>query len=256
MYSAQFRHLRPGLGRWLRRDPISIGGGDANLYRYVGNRPTIATDPSGLVLVIANAGEADAFAAALTDIVNRGESGIALRRDRIRAEVVESNKVLIVTCPGDERSDPITDQSPLLGARLVRSLINDSYTYTLSLAGNLGGAGQVLERQGKFNFDLAEPDRLKMVPTSPEVLVKGNTGTDPATLGRRLAHELGHAVFNRGIDAGRVRVGSQILDAERLATTRSDRFASFLEFERYFRLDEDFAEDIEQSLYVPFFRRR
>ena len=36
-------------GRWISQDPIGFGGGDANLYRYVGNSPTNATDPSGLV---------------------------------------------------------------------------------------------------------------------------------------------------------------------------------------------------------------
>jgi len=35
-------------GRWLSEDPIGFDGGDANLYRYVGNNATGATDPSGL----------------------------------------------------------------------------------------------------------------------------------------------------------------------------------------------------------------
>ncbi len=36
-----------GLGL-LSQDPIGFAAGDANLYRYVGNHPTMATDPSGL----------------------------------------------------------------------------------------------------------------------------------------------------------------------------------------------------------------
>jgi len=35
-------------GRWLSQDPIGFAAGDANLYRYVGNHPSYATDPSGL----------------------------------------------------------------------------------------------------------------------------------------------------------------------------------------------------------------
>ena len=35
-------------GRWLSQDPSGFAAGDANLYRYVGNSPTSATDPSGL----------------------------------------------------------------------------------------------------------------------------------------------------------------------------------------------------------------
>ncbi|NLX96620.1 MAG: hypothetical protein GXY83_10625 [Rhodopirellula sp.] len=36
------------VGRWLSEDPISFGGGDANLYRYCGNSPANYVDPSGL----------------------------------------------------------------------------------------------------------------------------------------------------------------------------------------------------------------
>jgi RHS repeat-associated protein len=32
---------------WLSPDPLGFGGGDWNLHRYVGNRPTVGVDPSG-----------------------------------------------------------------------------------------------------------------------------------------------------------------------------------------------------------------
>jgi len=38
----------PMVGRWLEEDPIGFEAGDDNLYRYVGNDATNATDPSGL----------------------------------------------------------------------------------------------------------------------------------------------------------------------------------------------------------------
>lgn len=47
----QFNRARwydPATGRWISQDPIGFAAGDANLYRYVGNSPTNATDPSGL----------------------------------------------------------------------------------------------------------------------------------------------------------------------------------------------------------------
>ena len=37
----------PISGRWTSEDPIGFEGGDANLYRYVNNRPASALDPSG-----------------------------------------------------------------------------------------------------------------------------------------------------------------------------------------------------------------
>jgi uncharacterized protein RhaS with RHS repeats len=38
----------PTIGRWTVEDPIDFAGGDANLYRYVGNVPTNYVDPTGL----------------------------------------------------------------------------------------------------------------------------------------------------------------------------------------------------------------
>lgn len=38
----------PTVGRWMAQDPIGFDAEDADLYRYVGNSPTNATDPSGL----------------------------------------------------------------------------------------------------------------------------------------------------------------------------------------------------------------
>ena len=36
------------LGRFTSPDPLGLGGGDANLFRYAGNSPTQVSDPSGL----------------------------------------------------------------------------------------------------------------------------------------------------------------------------------------------------------------
>lgn len=38
----------PKVGRWLSEDPIGFADDDGNLYRYVGNEPTVVTDSSGL----------------------------------------------------------------------------------------------------------------------------------------------------------------------------------------------------------------
>jgi RHS repeat-associated protein len=44
------RYYNPAIGRFISEDPIEFAGGDGNLYRYVGNSPSTATDPSGLLL--------------------------------------------------------------------------------------------------------------------------------------------------------------------------------------------------------------
>ena len=47
-YYVRARHYGTAAGRFTSRDPIGFAGGDANTYRYVGNGPTDATDPTGL----------------------------------------------------------------------------------------------------------------------------------------------------------------------------------------------------------------
>ncbi|GEM_PF-2594638 len=42
------RYYDANTGRWINQDPLGFDAGDANLYRYVGNNPPNATDPSGL----------------------------------------------------------------------------------------------------------------------------------------------------------------------------------------------------------------
>ena len=41
------RWYYPSTGRWISQDPLGFDAGDSNLYRYVNNAPTNATDPSG-----------------------------------------------------------------------------------------------------------------------------------------------------------------------------------------------------------------
>jgi RHS repeat-associated protein len=41
------RYYDPSTGRWISQDPLGFGAGDNNLYRYVQNAPTNATDPTG-----------------------------------------------------------------------------------------------------------------------------------------------------------------------------------------------------------------
>jgi RHS repeat-associated protein len=47
-YGMRSRDYIPSEGRWAERDPLSYGAGDMNLYRFVANRPTSLSDPSGL----------------------------------------------------------------------------------------------------------------------------------------------------------------------------------------------------------------
>jgi RHS repeat-associated protein len=47
LYNFRNRDYSPALGRWMQVDPLGLAP-DSNAYRYVGNGPTGANDPSGL----------------------------------------------------------------------------------------------------------------------------------------------------------------------------------------------------------------
>jgi RHS repeat-associated protein len=44
------RWYDPNDGRWMSEDPVGFASGDSNLYRYVGNSPTNAVDPTGMLI--------------------------------------------------------------------------------------------------------------------------------------------------------------------------------------------------------------
>jgi RHS repeat-associated protein len=48
LYNFRNRDYRPTLGRFVQQDPLGFGGGDTNLYQFVGNNPATLADPYGL----------------------------------------------------------------------------------------------------------------------------------------------------------------------------------------------------------------
>jgi uncharacterized protein RhaS with RHS repeats len=40
--------IEPAQARFLQEDPVWFDAGDLNVYRYTGNNPVNATDPSGM----------------------------------------------------------------------------------------------------------------------------------------------------------------------------------------------------------------
>jgi RHS repeat-associated protein len=60
------RQYDPSTKRWTSEDPQGFNAGDSNLYRYVGNDPANATDPTGQYLVVEN-GSQDKWTQTLSD---------------------------------------------------------------------------------------------------------------------------------------------------------------------------------------------
>jgi RHS repeat-associated protein len=50
LYYYRARYYDAAIARFIGQDPISFGGDDANLYRYVGNNSSNLSDPSGLAV--------------------------------------------------------------------------------------------------------------------------------------------------------------------------------------------------------------
>jgi RHS repeat-associated protein len=48
LYYMRARYYDPIIGRFISEDPSGFGGGDVNLYAYVGNNPVLLIDPLGL----------------------------------------------------------------------------------------------------------------------------------------------------------------------------------------------------------------
>ena len=48
LYYDRARYYDPNTGRFVSQDPKGFAAGDTNLYRYVANSPTLATDSTGL----------------------------------------------------------------------------------------------------------------------------------------------------------------------------------------------------------------
>ncbi|WP_146577689.1 phospholipase effector Tle1 domain-containing protein [Neorhodopirellula pilleata] len=85
LYFHRARYLDPATGAFISQDPIGFAAGDANLYRMVGNSPTNATDPSGLVLV---AFDGTGNSPAMRDRGVRTKTNVRKFEDRYRGETI------------------------------------------------------------------------------------------------------------------------------------------------------------------------
>jgi RHS repeat-associated protein len=102
-YRSATRPYDPTTGQWLEEDWIGFKGGDTNLYRYCGNSPTNATDPSGLfpgLFTVENAYNwyvKQAFEKSKVTVVKQ-QAQAAINRDIARAQntlVGDSGKITL-----------------------------------------------------------------------------------------------------------------------------------------------------------------
>lgn len=119
-YYMRARYYDPQVRRFISEDPSGFGGGDVNLYAYVGNNPILFVDPSGLIswkkvglgALEAGAGAAGIVAAAYAEVGSGGAAtavavsiaafsapAFAHGITEIVAGFMENDKVAIPTIP-------------------------------------------------------------------------------------------------------------------------------------------------------------
>ncbi len=73
LYYYRARYYDAAIGRFISEDPIGFKSGDHNVYRYVMNRATIATDPSGRNALL------DYYVSQIYRSLSTGEKSVAAR---------------------------------------------------------------------------------------------------------------------------------------------------------------------------------
>lgn len=99
------RWYDPGTGRWLSEDPLGFNAGDSNLYRYAGNSPTNATDPSGTEFTLSP--EAVSAVKFVVALFSGGEGGNDWSDPNVPSGPISSVP-----------SDPVASSPPITGTGL------------------------------------------------------------------------------------------------------------------------------------------
>jgi RHS repeat-associated protein len=96
-YYMRARYYDPQVKRFISEDPLGFGGGDLNLYAYVGNNPVMGVDPWGLKLNVPSFSSAypnSTFVAPVADIV--------LGSHELAGGIVSGIGAVILTASGPE----------------------------------------------------------------------------------------------------------------------------------------------------------
>lgn len=154
------RYYDANTGNFISVDPLSFAAGDTNLYRYVGNTPTLYTDPTGLFQIYKGNLVEDALTAAghaytAVSIVTRNPGGITSNpfyklRDAIQGtEAVKKFDVDIKCRLGEDYAQAAVDY--------YQGVINDPNASTWQKAGAyVGGtfASAWTEETSNATFDV------------------------------------------------------------------------------------------------------
>jgi RHS repeat-associated protein len=125
-YYLRARHYDPVTGRFRTRDPLGWALADANMYLYVGNNPTVFTDPGGLIRgqdVYCACGFIGWKTIYVVAWVTFGSKAFGNPK-QVQADVDQANEILEQCCIHVNMLDPIT----MIGDKDTRKIMNPSDT--------------------------------------------------------------------------------------------------------------------------------
>jgi uncharacterized protein RhaS with RHS repeats len=82
------------VGRWLSEDPLGFAAGDTNVYRYVANDPTDATDPGGMYVGLLKALDKHRKELIAGTILALGRNDLEIALARLRGDRVREQDLL------------------------------------------------------------------------------------------------------------------------------------------------------------------
>jgi RHS repeat-associated protein len=176
------RYYDPANGRFISVDPAGFGAGDTNLYRYVGNNSTNATDPSGELVF------------ALAPLIPAGISGTGWLIAGAMAAIGAIGTSITISNNAGAIGDAIQSGADGLGHTFNNSVANVStFGQTLNDSVNAGtkAFGKAVNFWGSSfsnfsSFDLTNIGNkglLEHFPTNPGEIPHGTPGFDLTNFG-------------------------------------------------------------------------
>ena len=179
-------------GRWLTKDPMGFGGGDANLYAYVGDDPVNRADPSGLSTIpgfpdsvkVGLAGMCAANPPECEELAEEIGSGVNLAQHAAQAAPA-ANDVAQMVC------NPDTIQGVVVGAR---TLVDNVGTVS-----TLQGLGPQLANavQEVSEWPVIDPSDDRGVALPPVAATRGNVEQQDMGAHGELDYRGHRAVYGR-----------------------------------------------------------
>ncbi|MEO1619055.1 MAG: RHS repeat-associated core domain-containing protein, partial [Planctomycetota bacterium] len=189
-YHVRARSYDPATGRFLSQDPIRQAAGDANLYRYVGNRVMGSFDPSGL---------------AEESLVNKVVSGVKKAVTKVAEGAANVVKTIVKA-----ELDAVTAVTGFIAK--VATKLADSAKHSGPLATPIGGVLGVIEGIAK-TIDSTAKGISKLVQNLPEVLEGASKAAQFAIDNPAEAAGIVSEAVDRVWDS----VGNEINEIERLS---------------------------------------